>query len=1170
MRVIFIFLLALVTTAQAQQINPVPDYIFRNQMSVGRNGVTDTAAYMSVGPRFGAVKGFMPPMVTDTNSVTGVKRNGLLIFSLQLNNFAYWDSTTARFRKITAEATVDSLIYATRAWRKKGDDSLGAIIAVKTDTGLLSTKAYRQKGIDSVVTLISTLGGGTVLSVSAGTGMNFSTITTAGAVNADTAILSTRAWRKKGDDSLGAIVGTKVNISDTATMLGAYLRKADTTAMIAPYLRKVDTTAMLGNYVRAAGFGLVKSTYTLSADTAAMATRARVQKGIDSVSALFTSPDTLTLSTRAWRQKGDDSLGAIIGTKATATGTTNYLSKFTGTSALGNSIVYATTSEVGISTPSPTHTLDVNGRVRVRTIDSTATGINLLYADADGVIKKTALSASTGGTVTSVATGYGLSGGTITTTGTLIADTLNLSTKAWRQKGIDSVASVRVGGTGTTNYVPKFTGTSTIGDGQIVDNAASGVNVGAKLLLRDDGPFITGANIAGITGNFAVGTSTASSLQLHTNSTNRLHINSAGSVGIGNTSPAYLLDVSGTLRNTTGAAFATSSGNVLVGTVTDAGYKLDVAGTLRNTTGANFATSSGNVGIGTTSPATKLDVSGAITLNDGLSSGFIDFKRGSNVLSRRYRLLTDANNVGDFGIRLFDSANTTATTPFLIRSTGFVGISNVAPSYNLDITGTLRNTTDAAFATSSGNVLIGTTVSRAKLSIAGIETNTPSLGTASGAAIFTNNVAMNYGLNIGVSGTGDSWLQAHRFDATATAYNLQLQPVGGNVGIGNTAPSEKLHVTGRIRATTIDSTATAMNMLYADATGVIKKAAVPSGGSGSVTSVATGFGLSGGTITTTGTLIVDSASVATRARVQKGIDSVASLTTAKVGGTGITGYFPKWTGTSTQDTSQLFQLGANIGIGTASPTYRIHLPDAGNTANQAMLAGSVFGSDGNGQTVAPSSGAMAYYGQGSDGYLYGAQSSGGKWGVNTRSVSDAVFNVNGDVKIVTIDSTSTARNMLYQDANGVIKKSAALTMSDDVMTASGSWVVTKDAGSGFSINNVAYTTNGTTKMVTIDGNFYIPEASWTNNTWIAVATIPSGYRPAKTINWDNKFIISGAEYERADNTDFTGGLEWLHAQMRVKDTGALEVYADIKGSNSIAAGGTAYIIVTFTQSYIIK
>jgi hypothetical protein len=91
-----------------------------------------------------------------------------------------------------------------------------------------------------------------------------------------------------------------------------------------------------------------------------------------------------------------------------------------------------------------------------------------------------------------------------------------------------------------------------------------------------------------------------------------------------------------------------------------------------------------------------------------------------------------------------------------------------------------------------------------------------------------------------------------------------------------------------------------------------------------------------------------------------------------------------------------------------------------------MIAGTVFGSDGNGQTIKPSnSEAMTIYGQADAGYLYGAiVSSVGRWGVNTTSVSDAVLSVNGDVKIVTIDSTSTARNMLYQDANGVIKKSA--------------------------------------------------------------------------------------------------------------------------------------------------
>jgi hypothetical protein len=158
--------------------------------------------------------------------------------------------------------------------------------------------------------------------------------------------------------------------------------------------------------------------------------------------------------------------------------------------------------------------------------------------------------------------------------------------------------------------------------------------------------------------------------------------------------------------------------------------------------------------------------------------------------------------------------------------------------------------------------------------------------------------------------------------------------------------------------------------------------------------------------------------------------------------------------------------------------------------------------------------------------------------------------------------------MLYQDANGVIKKAAGLSMADDVMTASGSWVATKDAGSGVTINNVAYTTNGTTKMVTVDGSFYIPETSWTDATWITVSTIPSGYRPSKTLNWNSSYIISGAEYERSDNTDFTGACD-IAGQMRIRDDGTVQINATMN-TNSIAAGGTAYIIVQFTQSYIIK
>jgi hypothetical protein len=154
MRILCNILVVLFVTATAvgQQINPVPDYIFRNSMSVGRNAPTDTSAYFSIGPRFGATRGFMPPMVTDTASVTGTKRNGLLIYSIQRNSFLYWDSTGMRWSRIAAN--LDTLLLSTRAWRQKGDDSLAAIINTRTDTvNRLSTKAWRQKGIDSLASV---------------------------------------------------------------------------------------------------------------------------------------------------------------------------------------------------------------------------------------------------------------------------------------------------------------------------------------------------------------------------------------------------------------------------------------------------------------------------------------------------------------------------------------------------------------------------------------------------------------------------------------------------------------------------------------------------------------------------------------------------------------------------------------------------------------------------------------------------------------------------------------------------------------------------------------------------------------------------------------------------------------------------------------------------------
>jgi hypothetical protein len=145
--------------ASAQQVNPVPDYVFANRMSAGRNTVTDTAAYFSIGPRYGATRGMMPPMVVDTASFSANKRNGLLIFSVQKNKFLYWDSVGVKWAEMagtggTAISSGDTAAMLLPYVRHAGYGLTKSAQSFLVDTLNISTRAWRQKGIDSVVSLI--------------------------------------------------------------------------------------------------------------------------------------------------------------------------------------------------------------------------------------------------------------------------------------------------------------------------------------------------------------------------------------------------------------------------------------------------------------------------------------------------------------------------------------------------------------------------------------------------------------------------------------------------------------------------------------------------------------------------------------------------------------------------------------------------------------------------------------------------------------------------------------------------------------------------------------------------------------------------------------------------------------------------------------------------------
>ena len=98
--------------------------------------------------------------------------------------------------------------------------------------------------------------------------------------------------------------------------------------------------------------------------------------------------------------------------------------------------------------------------------------------------------------------------------------------------------------------------------------------------------------------------------------------------------------------------------------------------------------------------------------------------------------------------------------------------------------------------TTTGYLGIGATSPSARLHVVGFAggsvpgaTGIPSLGFAnsSSVALFTNN-DINYGTLFGTLNTGVGWIQQQRVDGTGTAYNLVLQPSGGNVGIGISSP----------------------------------------------------------------------------------------------------------------------------------------------------------------------------------------------------------------------------------------------------------------------------------------------------------------------------------------------------------------------------------------------
>jgi hypothetical protein len=198
-------------------------------------------------------------------------------------------------------------------------------------------------------------------------------------------LIATRAWRQKGIDSVQANLtsglATKLNISDTSSMLSPYLRKIDTASLsnrINLKLNISDTASMLSPYLRS---NVASATYV---------------------------PQSRTITINGTLQDLSANRTFSVGT-VTSVG----LTAGTGISVSGSPVTGS--GSMTVTNTAPDQTVVLNS----------GTGISISGTYPSFTITNS--SPSSGGTVTSVGSGYGLSGGAITGSGTLLVDSATLS-----------------------------------------------------------------------------------------------------------------------------------------------------------------------------------------------------------------------------------------------------------------------------------------------------------------------------------------------------------------------------------------------------------------------------------------------------------------------------------------------------------------------------------------------------------------------------------------------------------------------------------------------------------------------------------------------------------------------------------------------------------------------
>jgi hypothetical protein len=401
------------------------------------------------------------------------------------------------------------------------------------------------------------------------------------------------------------------------------------------------------------------------------------------------------------------------------------------------------------------------------------------------------------GSVSSVATNNatGITGGTITTTGTLAIDTTVISTRLWRQKGIDSVQSNLTAGLALKVNISD-TSSMLLPYLRKVDTASLSNRINLKVNISDTAsmlsPYLRAIDTASLSNriNLKVNISDTASMlspylrkvdtaslsnrintKLNISDTATMLGNYVNNVGYGLTKAsqvvsadsatlsAYYLRRKDSLTSTnllgyvtrtvladSAAAIRAAAGGGSIGgsgTINRLA-KFTASGTIGNGSIADSSSSvamtissAGNVGIGTTSPGQLLDVNGTGRFSNNLQLGTIGGGTSTATPNSINLTSTFSNSAGsNLKLKLFEDTG---------GNIYGLGVSNNQMDFNVPSGATYRFYTGAA--TFSSNVGIATTTIGSRLQVNG----NAAIGYSASTAAPTNGLAVSGNVGIGTT-----------------------------------------------------------------------------------------------------------------------------------------------------------------------------------------------------------------------------------------------------------------------------------------------------------------------------------------------------------------------------------------------------------------------------------